>query len=169
MPIEFPPLLDLGGEEEFAAYQEAFNRLYRSGEVKDVWDRRILFDAERWVHVCYKDPPGSKHGTLPRGWAQARAARIPWILMALQTPDSIHPSHTHAGRQAYLVEGNLSSPSGSVWQRFMVYVEPETARRPKRADFITAFPPDTLGYWKAAKNEAPRLYPPKVHRGKKRR
>jgi hypothetical protein len=168
VPVKFPPLLKLGGEEAFAAYRAEFDHLYRSGEVKDVWERRVLFDEERCEHVCFKDVPGSKHGEQHRVWSQERAERIRWVETALRTPDSIRPSHTAAGRQVYMVEGTLEVPSGTVWQWFMVYVEPEAARRAKKVDFITAFPPDTLQYWKDAGHQAPRLYPPSKHRGRKR-
>jgi hypothetical protein len=167
VPVQFPPLLDLGGAEAFAKYLSNFERLYRSGEVRDVWKRLVLFDAERCEHVCFADPPGSKHGERSRVWAQDRAERILWIETALRTPYSIHPSHTMQGRWVYKVEGTLELPTGSVWQRFMVIVEPEPARRPKKLDFITAFPPDNQ-YWKDANHQAPRLYPPSKHRGRRR-
>lgn len=159
MPVQFPPLLALGGEEAFAAYQREFDRLYRSEPLRDPLGRLVLFHPDDAAHVCFKDQPGDTRRERPRIWSPERAARIPWIETALTTPDAIHPSHTMAGRHAYLVEGNLELTTGSIWQRFIVYVEPESARRAQRVRFITAFPPDTVNYWQNVKNKAPRLYP----------
>lgn len=161
MPIELPPLLTLGGAEAFAGYQAEFDRFYHSGEVRDALDRLVVFSEDRCKHVCFKDQPGDADRKLPRVWAQERAERIPWIRLALTMPVAIHPSHNMLGRQAYLLEGSLELPSGSRWERFIVYVEPEQTRRPKKVWFVTAFPPDTVKYWNDAKNAAPRIYPKK--------
>src|SRR5438105_879132 len=46
MPVNRPPLLRLGGEEAFAAYQREFDRLYRSGPVVDVLGNRVSFPSD---------------------------------------------------------------------------------------------------------------------------
>jgi hypothetical protein len=153
MPVCFPALLRLGGEERCTDYQREFDRLYRTATILDVLGREVVFAEGDCEHVC-------KSGK-PRVWNQARAERIPWIATALQTPDSIRPSHQMPGRQVYMVEGNLPAPMGNEWHRFLVYVEPQSERRPKRVYFTTAYPPDTLQYWNAAGHQAPRIYPPK--------
>jgi hypothetical protein len=89
-------------------------------------------------------------------WTPERAARIPWILPALITPDEVRPSHQPEGHEAFLllVEGKPST--GTVWERFGVYVEPVAA---DRVTFVTAFPMEKW-YWDAARLKGPRRYPP---------
>jgi hypothetical protein len=151
MAVIFPPLLQLRDERAFADYQAEFDRLYRSGEVKDVLGRVVLFDNDSCRRACT-----SHNHTV---WAQARAERLRWITTALRTPKSVRPSHQMPNRQVYMVEGNLELPTGKEWHRFLVYVEPEGKPRAKTVRFVTAFPPDTLKYWKDAELEPGRIYP----------
>lgn len=151
MPVERLPLLRLGGEGAFTAYQAEFDRLYVAGPVEDLLGRRVEFLPSACRHVCFKTAGADPYGRLPRGvWAQERAERIPWILTALTEPEEIRPSHQTEGHQVYLLLVSVDPILGHAWERFGVYVEPAGT---KRVIFVTAFPMDAW-YWKDA-----RLYP----------
>ena len=154
MPIERPPLLRLGGEEAFDAYQAEFDRLYRSGPVFDVLGRLVEFPRSACRHVCFKAPEADPYGRLPRdAWSQERAERIPWILEALSNPGTeVRPHLSDPAKQVYLpaVDGEGCPPE---W--FFVVV----ARvGPNSLEFVTAFrvPYD---YWFDWRKGGPRIYP----------
>jgi hypothetical protein len=156
MPVHRPPMLRLGGEEAFANYQREFDRLYRSGPVKDVFGRLVVFPPDACEHVCFKDQREDRYRRAPRVWTPERAERIPWILAALTAPEEVRPSHQTDGHQAFLLLVEGDPAAGTAWERFGVYAEPIAAGR---AAFVTAFPMDRW-YWDAARLKGPRLYPP---------
>ncbi|RYE13381.1 MAG: hypothetical protein EOP45_21275, partial [Sphingobacteriaceae bacterium] len=88
-------LQNLGGHEQFTAYQKWFRSLYCDPNrvVKDVLNRRVTFDMypslDDTAHVCY----GGKddHAYKAEYWVQERAERIAWIEVALTNPNFIHP------------------------------------------------------------------------------
>ena len=164
MAIPRPPLLALDGEEAFAAYQAEFERLYCTQEVRDILGRRVVFPPEACAHVCFKDQRDDRYRKLSRVWTPERAARIPWILAALLTPQEVRPSHQTEGHQAFLLLVEGDPATGTAWERFGVYVEPTV---PGRVLFVTAFPMDRW-YWDDARLKGPRLYPPPKPRRKRR-
>lgn len=160
--MEFPPLLQWGDEEAFDAYRAEFDRLYHSGPVFDVLDRRVIFERapdrperDACCHVCFKDQRDDRYRRLPRVWDPARAERIPWIRTALVHPYEIRPSHQTEHHQVYLVSGTTATTSGDAWERFGVYVDPI---RDKQVRFVTAFPIEKW-YWDDARLRGPRIYP----------
>lgn len=49
-----PPLLKLGGEENFRLYRQEFQRLYQARTVTDVLGNRMEFSEAACRHVCFK-------------------------------------------------------------------------------------------------------------------
>jgi hypothetical protein len=165
MSIQRPPLLCLGGEEAFSAYQAEFTRIYGAQPVIDVLGRVVEFLPDACRHVCSKGDPGDYYRKLPRGWEQARAERIPWIFPTLLTPYEIRPSHQTEGNQVYLLSFPADPGAENAWERFGVYVEPISH---DRVVFRTAFPM-SQAYWDAARLKGPRIYPVPTPKRKRRR
>jgi hypothetical protein len=161
------PLLLLGGEAEFTAYQTEFDRLHRAQPVVDVLNRQVEFPPHACRHVCFKGEENDPYGRQPRRvWVQERAERIPWILTALLEPTEVRPSHQVAGREAYLLLVPGAPGSDRQWERFGVFVEVAASGL---VTFLTAYPLDE-STWRKARAGGRRLYPPPAPpKGKKRR
>ena len=98
-----PPLLELGGEEEYKAYEKEFGRLYQNRRIYDVLGNQVTFDRTICRHVCTKSEEAIKSGR-SRVWVQVRAEHIPWILAALTDPGTeIRPDKDLANRWNYLL------------------------------------------------------------------
>jgi hypothetical protein len=167
MAVKRLPLLQLGGEEAFAAYQAEFDRLYRSGPVTDVLGNRIAFPPYACRHICFKPEEEDPYGRRPRAaWAQERAERIPWIHVALTDPGTeVRPSHQVEGRLAYLLLMEADPAAGYGPQYYGVFVE---AISPGQVTFLTAYLLDA-STWAKARRGGRRLYPPPEPPKKRRR
>ena len=163
MAVNRPPLLDLGGEESFAAYQAEFDRVYRNAEVVDVLGQRVLFRQSACWHVCFKPHDDSGYSTAARSiWSPERALRLLWILPALTDPGTeVRPNVSVAMRLSYLLIVS-SVPDQYLPQEYYVAItEPGAAGT---ATFVTAFPIDR-DYWQRCRKAGRRLYPePKPRR-----
>lgn len=157
MAVPRLPLLLLGGEEAFDAYQAEFDRLYRTDTVLDVLGRSVEFAADRCRHICFKGEDDDPYGQSPRvHWRQARPERIGWILVALtDARTEVRPSHRYDNCDAYLVLVHADPANGLPQERFGVFVELLSAVRVR---FRSAYPL-THQTWKLAREKGPRKYP----------
>lgn len=158
MPVNRPPLLELGGEESFSSYKAAFDRLYSSGRVADVLGNRIEFPPSACRHVCFKPVAEDPYGRLPRQvWAQERAERIPWILLALSDIGTeVRPNVQRPDRLSYALIVEADPIAGLSQEYFGVVTEPTD---PGEVLFVTAFPMEH-SYWARWRRGGRRLYPP---------
>ncbi len=156
MPIPRPPLLTLGGETAFAAYQAEFRRLYHSAPVVDILGRTVEFSRDACEHVCYKGREEDPYGKLSRTWSQERAVRIPWILLALTDPRTeVRPNFRHRERFSYILVIEADPANGYPREFFGVITRPVSANR---VEFVTGFPFD-FEYWKQMRDGGAPLYP----------
>ena len=84
-----PPLLRLGGPENFAAYQAEFDRMYAGQQIIDPLGNTVSFGPNDCLHVCYGGESRFWRG--PAHWKQGRAERIGRIRPAITLPNKIHP------------------------------------------------------------------------------
>jgi hypothetical protein len=103
MALERLPLLRLGGEEAFAAYEAAFDALFRARPDVDVLGRTVKFPFDACRHACTTDLAGEGYRRGVRAWVQARAERIGWIHRALTAPDEVRPDFQDPDRIVYLL------------------------------------------------------------------
>jgi hypothetical protein len=162
MAVKRPSLLQLGGEEAFAAYEAEFDRLYRSGPITDVLGNRVQFernpvDRNRnacW-HACTQEQEGSLRGQ--RIWVQARAERITWILPTLTDPGTeVRPNFQRPDTIAYAAIIEAEPAQGWPQGYFFVVTAPH---EPGQVRFVTAFP-TTHDYWVRWRRGGRRPYPP---------
>src|SRR5438128_2282104 len=139
MPIQRPPMLRLGGEEAFGAYQREFDRLYCSSPLTDVLGHRVQFPPQACRHVCFKPVEEDPYSRLPRqDWAQERAERIPWIGAALAAPGTeVRPNIQRPDRYSYILVVEADLTAGWPQEYFGVVTEPVG---PGTVEFVTAFP-----------------------------
>jgi hypothetical protein len=173
VPIPRPPLLTLGGEDQFAAYQAEFDRLYHdpANPVAAIRDPSVEFvpvefapDACR--HVCYEGPEGDPYGKRPRIWSQKRAERIGWILLALTDPATeVRPDFQDPRRISYtlIIEAD---PAQGLPREFYGVI---TRLLPgNREEFVTGFAFD-FAYWRKLRNGGAPLYPLRPRKAKTRK
>ncbi len=141
-----PPLLELDGEEKFSAYQREFNRIYRYGFVTDVLGNEVVFERSACWHVCFEPKEKDQYSRRRRNvWSQARAERIPWIMIALShSGTEVRPNDQDPdNRLNYLLDIDADPAKG--WGReFFCDVTEKTEAN--TVAFITAFPIDQQ-YW----------------------
>ena len=165
-----PPLLALPGLDIDADYDQAleeFQRLYLdpAHPIIDPLGRRVRFEPEDFIHVCYKQEAGrwDPYKRLPRDqWREDRAARIPWISIALTAPETqIRPSPVRSGdhRQSYVVIVPADSKAGLEQEFFGAFVRGTSDSTEVR--FLTAYRLD-LATYKKVKLGGPLLYPVKA-------
>jgi hypothetical protein len=158
--------LTLGGEAVFPAYQAEFDRLYRSGPVRDILGQLVEFPADACEHICFKGQEDDPYGKLSRIWSQERAERIPWILAALSDPETeVRPNFRHRDRFSYILIVE-AEPARSLPREFYGVVT-----RPLdggRVEFVTAFP-FQFEYWKQMRDGGAPLYPIRARKEKSKR
>jgi hypothetical protein len=168
VPILRPPLLALGGETAFAAYQTEFDRLYHSAPIGDILGRGVEFRRDACEHVCYKGREEDPYGKLPRTWSQERAERIPWILLALTDPRTeVRPNFRHRERFSYILIIEADPARGYSREFYGVITRPIS---PGRVEFLTGFP-FHFDYWRQMRDGGAPLYPfrPRKPKGLKRK
>jgi hypothetical protein len=127
----FPEFLLLGGEEEFDAYQEAFDRIILARRpIIDPRKHEIIFNDDVCMHICFRqerfDKRRKRHDgeEAPRDvFDPERARYISWILVALTDPSEIVRNTQEPGNEVYL----LGSPRNDLIhprQRYYVSVKP---------------------------------------------
>ncbi len=133
-----PPLLALGGEENFTDYQNEFDKLLPSG-LSDILGNQVIFDRDRCHHICFK-PEDKQWNKGPRDqWRQDRAERIPWIKAALEKPNFIRIS---TGKiWAYLLEVKEDKQNNLSPELFVAIVNSNEVKpgNPGQVHFITAY------------------------------
>ena len=153
-----PPLLQLGGEEAFAAYEKEFGRLYQIRRVTDVLGNVVLFRGHTCRHVCFKSdrPDYYKQGRRVV-WMQERAEHIPWILAALTDPGvEVRPNDQDPdNRVNYLLDVDADPAQGLKREFFCVVAE---WINDTTLSFVTSFPIDR-DYWLKCRKVPGRLYP----------
>jgi len=128
------PLLQLGGEENYHAYEREFNRLYRHNTIVDVLGNQVWFDHSSCWHVCHKRDEEDRSARRKRDrWSQERAEHIPWIEVALASPQTeVRPNnHASQNRLNYLL---------AIEGEYYVVVAERNAAKPNVVWFITAYP-----------------------------
>lgn len=153
-----PDLLQLGGEEAFGAYQEAFDRLLQMA--LPIFDPRgftIEFDEDACRHVCYAEDRFDKRRKraereerVREVWQQDRAEHLLWVLPALVRPVEIVENNQVRDYEAYLLGYPRSNPVRPS-PRYYLSVRPVG---PKRRLFKTAYPCDQR-YWDNARRGQP--------------
>lgn len=164
-----PPLLKLGGHENFAAYQAAFNQTYAGQWITDPLGNTVSFGPNDCLHVCYGGE--SRFWGDPAHWKQKRAERMAAIGLAITTPNKIHPDKDYPKRRKYLL---YLPPDDDTQENEFFNVLVEAIGKQEFA-FITAYDIDQATY-RAYCAVPPRLYPPprvgegtRQKRGKKKR
>lgn len=157
-----PPLLQLGGEENFVQYKAEFTSLYMNG-FKDVRGKLIEFYSSVCKHVCYKTDEDNYDGGRRGNWSQERAEHIPWIGFVLTHPNvEIRPNKV-VTRITYLLQVAGEPSLGLEQIFFMVVGEPQKSGS---IVFVTAYP-ITHQKWMACRREGPAIWPikPKKKKG----
>ncbi len=159
-----PPLLELGGEEAFKAYEKAFGQLYQNRRIYDVLGKMVVFPPSSCWHVCYKRDEADRSERRPRDiWSQERAGRIPWIMSALNDPGTeLRPNDKDPINKVNYLLVVEADPSATLPLEYYLVV----ARRinPTTLSFLTAYPIS----WrerKAFRDVGPAFYPPKKKKG----
>jgi hypothetical protein len=167
MAVKRPALLQLGGQEAFVAYRAEFDRLYRSGAVRDVLGNHVEFPTDACRHVCFKPTEEDPYGRLARDvWSQERAERIPWILVALTDPGiEVRPNPQRPDRLSYILVVDAEPLVGLPQEYFGAVCEPT---RSGVVQFVTAFPMDQA-YWARWRRAGRRFYPPTPRPRRKKR
>ena len=152
-----PPLLELGGEEAFKAYEKEFGRLYQNRRVYDILGNMVIFPPSSCWHVCFKRDENDRSAKRPRNiWGQERADRIPWIMSALNDPATeIRPDKTITNRLNYLLIVEADPERNLPQEYYCVVVEKE---RIGVVAFVTAFPVDQRN-WVKRRQSGKALYP----------
>ena len=96
-----PPLMQLGGHENYAAYAAEFAGMYGGQEITDPLGNIVTFGADACLHVCYHG--ASRFWEDAGHWDQKRAERIGWIGAAIIAPNKIHPDKDYPKRRKYLL------------------------------------------------------------------
>lgn len=171
-------MLDIAGLHERAAYprsREAFARLLIDVPIFDPRPDPVRisfhFDPD-WHdapddcrHVCYKQDAGAPdpYKRQPRGrFRPDRAARIPWILAALTSPETrIRPSPVREdpGRESYMIWVPADPKLKLDQEAFGVFVR--KTDDPRVRAFVTAYTMDPKTADKI-KNGGPLIYPAKA-------
>jgi hypothetical protein len=144
--IVLPEMHRLGGEKEFAAYQEIFSRLYHSGPIIDVLGRTVIFPNSACRHVCFVRDHKDRTNKNRVLWDQERAEHIGWIYVALTDPTEVRWNHQNPKNQAYLLGFPSNNPRPM--RRYYVSVEPKESQK---VLFLTAYP-ILQKYWDDARN-----------------
>ncbi len=154
-----PPLLELGGEEAFKAYEKEFGRLYQNRRVYDVLGNMVVFPPSSCWHVCYKRDENDRSARRRRNiWGQERAERIPWIMSALNDiTTEIRPDKELGNRLNYLLIVE-ADPSNDLPQEYCCVVVEKEERGV--VVFVTAFPMDQRD-WAKRRQAGKALYPKK--------
>lgn len=153
-----PPLLKLGGEEAFKAYEYEFNRMYRYGFVTDVLGNEVVFERSACWHVCFEPKEKDQYSRRRRNvWSQERAERVPWIMAALaDSGTEVRPNDQDPdNRLNYLLDVDADPENG--WERefFCVVAEKTEANT---VAFITGFPINQK-YWAKCRQAGRALHP----------
>ena len=159
-----PPLLELGGEEAFKAYEKEFGRMYQNKRIYDILGKLVEFPASSCWHVCFKRDEEDRSARRKRDiWSQDRASRIPWILSALNDPKTeVRPNDKDPiNRINYLFVIEADPTNNLAAEYFIVVTERinETTVR-----FTTAYP-ITLQEWRGYKKAGAPFYPLKEKKG----
>jgi hypothetical protein len=162
-----PPLTDFGGHPNFDKYQSYFRHLYSNSKepVLDVMGRRVQFDVEALddaAHVCYGGLPGQPYNE--RCWSEARAQRIGWIILALTSPNRVHPDKSNSGNEKYLL---FVKPDDELQDNEWYCV---IVRRQGRqlVSFLTAYPISRDSYYEYGA-VSPRIWPSQDQKKKKKK
>ncbi len=153
-----PPLLELGGQEAFAAYQKEFGRLYQNRRIYDILGKRVLFRGHMCRHVCFKSTEENRYKQGRREvWVQERAEHIPWIMAALADPGTeIRPNDQDPdNRVNYLIDVDADPKNGLKREFFCVvaeWLDNDTL------SFITGFTVDR-SYWLKCREISGQFYP----------
>jgi hypothetical protein len=153
-----PPLLNLGGELNFPAYEREFNRMYRFGFVTDVLGNQVVFERSACWHVCFEPKEKDQYSRRKRNvWSQERAEHISWIMAALTDAGTeVRPNDQDPdNRLNYLLDVDADPENGWAREFFCVVVEKTES---KTVAFITAFPIDQK-YWAKCRRAGRTLYP----------
>ncbi len=157
------PLLELGGEEAFKAYEKEFGRLYQNRRVYDILGNQVTFDKSVCRHVCTKAEETARSNR-SRVWVQERAEHIPWILAALTDPGTeIRLDKDLANRWNYLLVVEADPMHGLAQEYYCVVAEKLS---PGLLTLVTAFPVDYAG-WSLRRKSGKALYPIKKRTGHK--
>lgn len=164
-----PPTLPLGEDDPEADYlkaQEAFRELYLTRVVVDVRGIRVSFVEDDCAHVCFKEKPGPKppfKQAIRELWRPDRAARIPWIDIALKNHSEVRirpsPVTQERGRLSYSIVVPADSKAGLDQEYFAVFVRPSPD--PGMVHFITAYSMDQTSFDRL-KQGGPQIYPAKA-------
>ncbi len=152
-----PPLLQLGGEQNFSLYEREFFRSYRFGFVTDILGNQVVFERSACWHVCFEPKEKDQYSRRRRNvWSQERAEHIPWIMAALADPGTeVRPNDQDPdNRLNYLLDVDADPENG--WERefFCVVAEKTEANT---VAFITAFPIDQK-YWAKCRRAGRAVY-----------
>lgn len=150
------PLLELGGEEAFKAYEKEFGRMYQTRRIFDVLGNLITFQGEICRHVCTKDKEDNRSNQHSRIWVQERAEHISWILPALTDPGTeIRPDKDLANRWNYLLVVDADPMQGLPQEYYCVVAEKLSQGA---LTLVTAFPIDYKG-WAMRRKSGKAIYP----------
>ena len=147
-----PPLLKLGGQEAFKAYEKEFGGMYQNRRLYDVLGNQVIFDITVCRHICTK----TEENTRSRVWVQERAEYIPWILTALTDPGTeIRPDKDLANRWNYLLVVEADPTQGLVQEYYCVVAEKLSQGL---LTLVTAFPIDYRS-WAMRRKSGKAFYP----------
>src|ERR1700691_5014502 len=134
-----PPLVQLGGSENFAAYQAMFDQLYHTSPTVDVLGNVVIFNRDRCEHVCFKSSDRVWNKGQRDNWSQERAERIAWIRLALETPNFIRETPT--GSWVYLREIPADRENNLAPELYAAVVDATEHKhsKAKQVYFLTAF------------------------------
>jgi hypothetical protein len=160
-----PPLLQLGGQEAFAAYEKEFSRLYQNRRLYDVLGNQVVFEASSCWHVCFEPQEKDQYSRRKRTlWSQERAEHIPWIMDALNDLGTeVRPNDKDPiNRLNYLIVIE-ADPANNLPQEYYIVVTERINRTTVR--FTTAYPIDVYA-WRAYRKTGLALYPMKKKKDK---